>query len=152
VIHLDRESLLVHVSGDVRLADLERHLAERGLRLDVADAAHDHTIRDWLEAGAPGARNAWLDPADHLVAGFSARIRSSGASFSLRPAPRRAVGPDLLSLVLGLRGRMLALDSVWLRVHRNGVARPSAESFEPPDEPLNEDEKALFDAIAEALG
>jgi alkyldihydroxyacetonephosphate synthase len=149
VIELDRESLLVHVSADARFEEVERHLAARGLTLDAAYAG---TIGAWLETGAPGARSAWLDPADHLVAGFAARIRSTGASFAIRPAPRRAVGPDLLALVLGLRGRILALDSAWLRVHRGTVTRPTTEEFDPPEEPLTDDERALFDAIEAAVG
>ena len=140
MITLDRESLLVHVDGAARFADVEAYLAERGLTLD---ATYEGTVREWIEAGAPGARNAWLDPADHLVAGFST------PAFAVRPAPRRATGPDLFALVAGLRGRLLPLESVWLRVHR--APRPSTEEFEPEEEPLGADERALFDAIADEL-
>jgi len=147
---LDRESLLLHVAADDRFADVEAYLADRGLGLDVVDA-FDGTIGAWLESGAPGARSAWLDPADHLIAGFTARIRSTGASFEIRPAPRRATGPDLGALVLGLRGRFLALESAWLRVHRLAETRPSTENFTHEEEPLGEAERALFDAIADAL-
>ncbi|HEY1958845.1 MAG TPA: FAD-binding protein [Polyangiaceae bacterium] len=151
MIRLDRESLLVHVDAGARFGEVEAYLAERGLTLDVADA-FEGTVGAWLESGAPGARSAWLDPADHLVAGFSARIRATDASFEIRPAPRRATGPDLTALVLGLRGRMLALDAVWLRVHRAASPRPTSEKFTSDEaEPLGEHERALFDAIADAL-
>lgn len=149
MIELDRESLLVHVASTERFADVEAYLAARGLSLA---ASYDGTIGAWLEAGAPGARSAWLDPADHLVAGFTARARSpSAGSFSVRPAPRRATGPDLLSLVLGLEGRLLALESAWLRVHRASAPRPTTERFDAPDEPLTGDERALFAAIEREL-
>jgi len=148
MIELDRESLLVRVSAAERFADVEDYLVARGLTLG---ASYDGTIGAWLESGAPGARSAWLDPADHLVAGFSARVRASNASFAVKPAPRRAVGPDSLSLVLGLRGRLLALESAWLRVHRVTVPRPTTEKFDPPDEPLGDDERALLDAIEREL-
>lgn len=163
MIELDRASLLVHASADVRVGELEAHLRERGLTLDLAEP-FDGTVQAWLESGAPGARSAWLDPADHLVAGFAAKIRSrsslrafassanpSTASFALRPAPRRATGPDLTALVLGLEGRMLALESAWLRVHRVADPRPATEKFTDDDEPLGADERALFDAIEDAL-
>jgi alkyldihydroxyacetonephosphate synthase len=150
VIELDRESLLVHVDATVPLAHLEATLARDGLTLDVADLGKS-TVGAWIESGAPGARSAWLDPADHLVAGFSARIRATQASFVIRPAPRRAVGPDLAALVLGMHGRFLALESVWLRVHRVGTTRPSTEKFEDDAQPLNDDECKLLDAIAAAL-
>lgn len=142
MITLDRESLLVHVDGAARFADVEAYLTERGLTLDVSPS-YEGTVREWIEAGAPGARNPWLDPADHLVAGFST------PTFAVRPAPRRATGPDLFALIAGLRGRLLPLESVWLRVHR--APRPSTENFEPEDEPLAADERTLFDAIADEL-
>lgn len=148
VREIDRESLLVHVDAHARFEDVERALEREGLTLDAPIV--ESTIGAWLEAGAPGARSAWLDPADHLVAGFSARIPASGETFSIRPAPRRAVGPDLAALVLGLRGRTLALDAVWLRVHRVGTKRPD-EAFRDDEEPLSRDEHVLFDAIDEAL-
>lgn len=150
MIDLDRESLLVHVESDVQLSKLESTLSRDGLTLDVENAG-DVTVGAWLESGAPGARSAWLDPADHLVAGFTARIRATNATFSIRPAPRRAVGPDLTTLVLGMRGKLLALDSVWLRVHRKDVARPVSDKFEDEAGALGDDEKRLLAEIEEAL-
>jgi alkyldihydroxyacetonephosphate synthase len=148
MIELDLESLLVHVAGGDRLADVEAALSKDGLTLDLSTIP-DLTVAAWLESGAQGARSAWLDPADHLVAGFTANARDHTASFTIRPAPRRAVGPDLLVLVLGVKG-LLKLESVWLRVHRTNVVRPLAR-FESSDEPLHEDEAALYDAIKTAL-
>ena len=150
MIELDRASLLVHASADVRVSELEAYLRERGLTLDLAEP-FEGTVKTWLESGAPGARSAWLDPADHLVAGFAATIRATSASFALRPAPRRATGPDLTALVLGLEGRMLALEAAWLRVHRVADPRPTTEKFTSDEEPLGADERALFDAIEAAL-
>ena len=151
IFAVDRESLLVHVDGQASLRDVETALAREGLTLDVQDAkARDETVRAWLESGAPGARSVWLDPADHLVAGFTAR-RSGESSFSVKPAPRRAVGPDLLALVSGLGGKLLALESVWLRVHRVDATRPSAPFEDDSSEPPNDDERALFAAIEREL-
>jgi len=153
ILELDRESLLVHVSGHVPFADVEAALVREGLTLG-ASASYDGTVGTWLEQGAKNARSAWLDPADHLIAGFSAHSRAGQrlSAFRIRPAPRRAVGPDLLSLVLGTRARFVVLESVWLRVHRLDTPRVKA-AFASPDEgePLNRDETALFDAIEEAL-
>ncbi len=150
MIELDRVSLLVHVESSVPLSQLAATLARDGLTLDLENIG-EATVGVWLESGAPGARSAWLDPADHLVAGFTVRIRATNATFSIRPAPRRAVGPDLSALVLGVRGRLLALDSVWLRVHRVGVARPTSDKFDDEAGDLDDDEKRLFAEIEEAL-
>lgn len=150
IFTIDRESLLVHVDAHAPVAEVEEALARESFTLDVEEArTRSETIGAWLEAGARGARSAWLDPADHLVAGFTARRRGADASFTVKPAPRRAVGPDLLALVLGAGGRWLALESVWLRIHRVGVARPSVPFEDDSHEPLNDDERALFDAIDE---
>jgi alkyldihydroxyacetonephosphate synthase len=151
MIELDRESLLVHARGSDRLADLEIALAKDSLTLDL-ETIPDATVATWLETGAEGARSAWLDPADHLVAGITT------SEFTIKPAPRRAVGPDLLSLVLGMRGRFVHIESVWLRVHRKdihgNVMRPAVEtpSAFGADESgrivdMNDDERRLYDAI-----
>ena len=144
MIELDRESLLVHARGSDRLADLEASLAREGLTLDLSTLP-DATVAAWLETGAEGARSAWLDPADHLVAGITTD------RFSIRPAPRRAVGPDLLSLVLGLRGRFVRVESVWLRVHRKDAPRPVARFEDEADEVLTPDETRLYDAVFDAI-
>lgn len=148
MIELDEESLLVHAKAAERLADLEAELAAKGLTLDLATIP-DAAVGAWLEAGAEGARSAWLDPADHLVAGITT------SRFSVKPAPRRAVGPDLLSLVLGAQkigcGPFVHIESVWLRVHRKGVARPVAPFDDDAAPDLNDDERRLFDAIKTAI-
>lgn len=140
-LDLDRESLLVHAKGADRLVDLEAGLAAEGLTLDL-DAPPDVTVAAWLETGAQGARSAWLDPADHLVAGITT------SHFSIKPAPRRAVGPDLLTLVLGAHGQFVQIESVWLRVHHKNITRP-AMAFGASEEltELQDAERALFDAI-----
>jgi len=152
-IDLDRQSLLVNVAASVPLGELESALGNEGLSLDIDMTARQTSVGDWIEAGAPGARNAWLDPADHLIAGFSARIRSTGAGFAIHPGPRRAVGPDLGSLLSGMRGRWLQLDSVWLRVHLliGHAPRPKTAPFEGDDPALDPSETALLEAIDEAL-
>ena len=143
IVALDHVSLLVHVRADASFAEVQAVLARDGLTLD---ATYDGTIGRWLEQGAPGSRNAWLDPADHVIAGWTGRV--NGKTFEIRPAPRRATGPDLLCLVLGCEGRFIKMESVWLRVHRLGVARPTTEHFAGDAAPVNDGERALFDAIA----
>ena len=103
---VDTASQLVHARGDATLVEVERALAAAGLTLGIDPAAAgapplgETTVAAWIAAGAPGAPDAWLDPVDHLVAGFTARL-ASGADLAVRPAPRRAVGPDLFALFHG---------------------------------------------------
>lgn len=150
---LDRESMLVHASGAATLAEVERALERDGLTLaldpDALSRSRDTTLDAWIASGAPGAPDPWSDPVDHLVAGFTARL-ASGAALVVRPAPRRAVGPDLFALFLGMQGRVGALTSVHLRAHGASRPRPMPTSI-PRDPPLSQGEAAWIDAVMDAV-
>ncbi|HWL84804.1 MAG TPA: hypothetical protein VNO21_03335, partial [Polyangiaceae bacterium] len=55
-----------------------------------------------------------------------------------------------------MRGRFVAVERAWLRVHpltTGGVRRPETEPFHADrDPPVSPDEEALFSAIGEELG
>jgi alkyldihydroxyacetonephosphate synthase len=150
---VDAESLLACASGSMTLADVECELASSRLTLDVEGAkASRETVAGWLASGAPGAREAWLDPADHLVAGIDLRLHD-GRAVTIRPAPRRAVGPDLLALVMGAAERFVRVERAWLRIHPVGVRRPNLGALAvDPDPPVSAEEARLLDAIALRLG
>src|SRR4051812_31262123 len=121
-VAIDRVSLLVSVAGDTSIKALEATLALEGLTLALGEKLdRTMTIRDWLAAGTPGARSAFADPADHLVAGLEA-VLVNGERLVVRPSPRRAVGPDLIALVVGAGGRFARLERATLRVH--AIAAP----------------------------
>lgn len=147
---IDRASLLVRVPGGATLASIERALAPEGLTLGVP--AFDVTVADWLAQGAPGAPSGFLDPADHVVAGLSATL-TNGRRVEVRPAPRRAVGPDVIALFVGANERFGAIDQAWIRVHVAGAPRvcdPLADDLDL-DPPVASDEGELLDAIAREL-
>lgn len=115
---LDRASLLIQTPGSLPLASAERLLSREGLTLGLGpQAPMEMCARDWIAAGSPGAPDGWLDPVDHTVAGFTARLRS-GAELEIRPSPRRAVGPDLFALFHGTGGKAGDITSAWLRARR----------------------------------
>lgn len=152
---IDAISLLVHTSGDATLAEVERALAPHNLSLGLgADAPNleSTTVNAWLSQGAQGARDPWLDPADHLVAGFTAKL-PSGAELEVRPSPRRAVGPDLYALFSGMQERVGQIRSAWLRVHPGStIGQPNVGGLTTTLErnpPLDEVEQAWVDRIAE---
>jgi alkyldihydroxyacetonephosphate synthase len=146
---LDRESMLLHARGDAKLLELEAFLSRSGLTLGLgASAPMDATVDAWIASGAKGAPDPWLDPADHFVAGYTARLES-GAELSVRPSPRRAVGPDLFALFLGMEGRVGAIRSAYLRAHGPARPRPLETGIER-DPVLGETEKAWIDRIARA--
>lgn len=142
---LDLMSQLVHVSGVATLADVEAVLARHGLSLDLGPGTPDRattTVGGWLAQGAPGAPDPWLDPADHLVAGFSARLLS-GQELEVHPSPRRAVGPDLWALFYGMQNRVGEIRSVWLRTH-GSMRRPRALPTSLARNPQLAHEEALW--------
>lgn len=151
-LSLDRVSLLAEVAGDVRVSELEAWLAGDGLTLGVTGAnVTDTAVGAWLAGGALGARDAWLDPADHLVAGFVAKF-VDGSEVVVRPAPRRSAGPDLFALVAGVKGRFATVSRAWLRVHELGARRPTTAPFDAERDPgLSEGEDRLLTKIGAAL-
>ena len=150
-LELDRESLLACIEGTTDLATAERLLNDAGLTLD-ARLPSSTTLADWLAQGAPGSRDPWLDPADQLLAGLDATL-ADGRVLGVRPAPRRAVGPDLTALFVGAHGRFGRIDRAWMRVHPVGATRPTSPSFRHDrDPPLSAGERAMLDAIGSALG
>lgn len=151
-LELDRQSLLVRVAGAVTLSSVEAELARDGLTLGVSlDLVGSATVAAWLAHGAPGAPSAFADPADHLVAGVTATL-TNGNVVDVRPSPRRAVGPDLVALLVGANGRFASIDHVWLRVHHRDARRVSVPlTGLDLDPPVSSGEAALLDAIAREL-
>lgn len=154
MITLDAKSLLVEASGDLTLGDLETEAGEQGYTLGFDVRAHAaESLAEWLGNGAPGAPSSFADPADHLVAGLHATL-ANGKKLEVRPGPRRAVGPDLVALLLGTHGHVGRIDRVWLRVHRRDARRhllplPAGYDLDPP---ASLQEAALMEAISRALG
>lgn len=156
---LDRASLLVHAPGAMRLADIERSLSREGLTLGLtAEGALAHTVADWIAEGLPGTPDPWLDPVDHAIAGWTAQL-ATGAQLAVRPAPRRAVGPDLFALFHGMHGKVGAITSAWLRASRldpgrapgrpGALPRPLATSIDRSP-PLSAEESAWIDRVTAA--
>jgi len=126
---VDERSQTVHVAGTSTLADIERTLAPQGLDLGLTgDVDRTQTVDAWLASGAQGAPDPWEDPVDHLVAGYTVELAGGGA-LSIRPCPRRAVGPDLWSLFFGTDRRAGRIHSVHLRA-RGNLAHPLTTPLE----------------------
>ena len=149
---VDRTSLLLDVDARETLASAESFLAEGGLTLDLARGTDlSATVADWLARGAPGSRDAWLDPADQLLAGLVATL-ADGTALSIRPTPRRATGPDLIALIVGCGARFAVVTRACLRVHKTGAPRPRTAPFTLDRDPTsNEGEQRMLDAIEQSL-
>jgi alkyldihydroxyacetonephosphate synthase len=148
---LDVASLLVEVDATTTLGACEAALGAEGLTLGLEGADLGLAVGRWLARGAPGARDPWADPADHLVAGLTATLLD-GRTLSICPSPRRAVGPDLITLVVGMEDRYARVERAWLRVHRLDAPRPGIHPLAAEkNPPLSDGERALLDAIARSL-
>ena len=104
VSSLDVESRTIHVEGGASLGMTEAYLRARGLTLGTVEGAASErsTISAWLAQGAWGARAHADDPVDQLVCGLEV-VLADGQLLTIRPAPRRAVGPDLVPSFVGGR-------------------------------------------------
>jgi alkyldihydroxyacetonephosphate synthase len=151
LVQIDRTSLLAEVDAATTLGACEDALLAEGFTLDLVSIERDAILASWLADGANGARDPWSDPADHLVAGLEATM-VDGSKLSIRPAPRRAVGPDLVALIVGMKGRYARVERVWLRVHPGKGERarvhPLVAERNPP---LSEGESELLESIERAL-
>ena len=115
-MQFDADSQLATVPAATTLGQLKTRLAEQGLRAALPDDQNDKTVSDWLAQGAPGPFDPWADPVDHLIAGLEVTL-PNGTNLLLRPEPRRASGPDLMSLFVGTQGRLGKLHTVSLRTY-----------------------------------
>jgi alkyldihydroxyacetonephosphate synthase len=146
---VDEVSLLARAPADLTLGALRARLGARALRLPV-DGHDDVRVGDWLAAGLPGAPDPWADPVARPLAGLDAAL-PSGRVLRVRAAPRRAVGPDLLSLFVGTAhlGRPL---TATLRLARAGAppARTLPFRFERETAP-SAGEEALWGHVRREL-
>jgi len=153
-ITFDESSLLLRAPGSTTLGGVEEDARRRGttlgIPLDKLAAVGAMTVSQWLAEGARGAIDLLEDPADHLIAGFSATL-GSGARLDVRDGPRRAVGPDLYALFHGQRERAGVIDGASLRVHREGAPPPRRlETMAERQPALGEVEKSWNERVCDA--
>ncbi len=147
---LDETSLLARTPADMTLGELRRRLRERSLSLPIGGGHDAMRVDAWLAAAMPGAPDPWADPVARPLAGLDAAM-PSGRVLHVSDAPRRAVGPDLLSLFVGTEGVGRPL-SATLRIEREGAprARPVPFRFER-DAPLGAGEGTLWGHVRREL-
>jgi alkyldihydroxyacetonephosphate synthase len=153
LVEIDETSLIADIDGTMTIGDVEQVLLAKGLTLGLdAGGKDDATIASWIAEGLPGTRDPYRDPVDHVVVGLRARLRS-GEALDIRPGPRRAVGPDLVALFVGMRERFGTITRAHVRAHRAGVPRPEAAAFMTPEAPPpSPAELSLLEAVLREIG
>ncbi len=148
---LDEVSQLAEVDARLCLGAVEALLARSNLTLGLAPSADwSASVADWVALGLPGSPDAWRDPVASRIAGFEASV--GGLRARLRAAPRRATGPDLLSLFAGARGEVGVIERVALAVSKRGAPPARVEPFRwDRDPPPNAAERRAFELAATAV-
>jgi alkyldihydroxyacetonephosphate synthase len=147
---VDPISGLARAPAAMPVAHVERALRAEGRTLALEGAPPVQSVGDWVAAGLPGMPDALADPVDQRLAGFGAH--SAELRIEVRPAPRRAAGPDLSALWLGAGGRIGEVEHVWLRARseRSGPARalPFVVDRTPATTPA---ESSAWEALVRAV-
>lgn len=104
VVAFDRESQLVHAEGGAQLSDVEAAANQHGCTLGAHAEEMTLTVAEWISQTRSLFGTCGDDPTAQRVAGLDLQL-VNGTRASIRPAPRRAVGPDLMSLFIGTENK-----------------------------------------------
>jgi alkyldihydroxyacetonephosphate synthase len=149
---LDQVSRLAEVDARLSLGAVEALLERSNLTLGLARSTDwSASVADWIALGFPGAPDAWDDPVSSRIAGFEAS--AGGVQACIRATPRRATGPDLLSLFAAARGQVGVVERAQLAVTKRGTPPARVPPFRwDRDPPLSAAEQRAFELAAKALG
>lgn len=116
VLDFDPVSETITVQAGMTLMQVENYLRERGFTLGFAPRRElDRTIGTLLSHYPPFAGSPLYGTLRRNCLGLSA-VLPDGTVFRQRPAPRRSVGPDLMHLLLGTRGRLGIITAACMRI------------------------------------
>lgn len=149
---LDQVSQLAEVDARLSLGAVEALLERANLTLGLGRSADwSASVADWIALGFPGAPDAWDDPVSSRIAGFEAS--AGGVKACVRATPRRATGPDLLSLFAAARGQVGVVERAQLALTKRGAPPARVQQFRwDRDPPLSAAEARTFELAAKALG
>jgi alkyldihydroxyacetonephosphate synthase len=148
---LDERSLLAEVDARLSLAAVEALLSRSDLTLGLdAGANRSLSIADWIALGFPGAPDSFGDPVGSRISGFEANV--AGVQARVRATPRRATGPDLLSLFAGAGGRVGVIERAQLAVSKRAALPARVQPFRWDRDPeFSAAEAGAFERIARTL-
>jgi len=95
---------------------IENYLREKGFTLGYAPALRRHLpVGEYLATASPGERSPLYGSVVDCCIGLSGYL-ADGTPFSVRPAPRRATGPDLMHCLIGGHGAFGVITAACLRI------------------------------------
>jgi len=120
---INEEALTVHAGAGIRVRDLEVTLRDHGFTLGFPLMPYVNPKLGGFLSGQGWAEASVLFEKPWQSAIGIEGVLPTGRPFRIKPAPRRAVGPDLSQLFLGAEGRLGILTSAYVRFHRLPKAR-----------------------------
>jgi alkyldihydroxyacetonephosphate synthase len=147
---LDRVSALAELPASFSLSAAESFLQAEGhtLGLELQGVDPALTLADWIGQGMPGTQDRFADPVRTTLSGFTARLRD-GRRIAIRASPRRAVGPDLSALFVGMRGAFGEVERATLLALPIGAGRNRPLEFDGEREPaLDPSERGAIERLA----
>lgn len=133
ILDMDPVSGTVTVQAGITVYRLENFLYEKGFTLGFVPRSRlVLSIGDYLATSSPSEGSPLYGTILDNCIGLSA-LMADGRPFKVRPSPRRAVGPDLMHLLLGARGRYGVITAACLRVFPLPAVREAiAFAFDDP--------------------
>ncbi len=117
ILAVDETALTVTVQAGKRGDVFEAELAGRGYSMgNFPQSIALSTVGGWVATRASGQFSTRYGSIEDMLIGFEA-VLASGEIVRLRPAPRRATGPDLCALFLGSEGTLGVLTELTCRIH-----------------------------------
>jgi len=117
ILAINETALTVTVQAGKRGDAFEKELQERGYSMgNFPQSIALSTVGGWVATRASGQFSTRYGSMEDMLIGFEA-VLASGEVVRLRPAPRRATGPDLCGLLLGSEGTLAVLTELDVRVH-----------------------------------
>ncbi|MBK8171033.1 MAG: FAD-binding oxidoreductase [Sandaracinaceae bacterium] len=128
VVSVDRDSRIIHVEGAVLVSEVERLANQHGGTLAIDPSEGSMTVARWVANTQRLFGTQGDDPVAQRIAGLDAQLHN-GERISIRPAPRRAVGPDLLALFVGGQERVGVVLAAHLVMQTNHTWTTRAYTF-----------------------
>ncbi len=116
IVHFDPVSGTVTVLAGMTVRQLENFLKEKGFTLGYApELKRSLTVGSFLSCATPAEGSPLYGTIRENCIGLSA-VMADGTALSVRPAPRRASGPDLMHCLIGCRGRFGVITAACFRI------------------------------------
>jgi alkyldihydroxyacetonephosphate synthase len=144
---VDARSGIATFRAETPLREVETAAQRAGLSLGLVGEVPATTLASFVAAGLPGSPDPWADPVRGAVCGIEARTVAGG--FRYLPAPRRAVGPNLMALCVGAQGALAEIEAASLPLVRVGARRPNAAVASASE--LAADEAAAWSVLVAAF-